>query len=125
MSLGLEDLNKNRQRKTLKAKSTAAAPTVSGPAQQHPWAGKTKTARPWSDTNLAQSNTRGATKNSVLDTAMNEDWLTLHAAPLFYIDLEQTTWMIAMQEALVKIEDRIQSSVLKPLQNFRSFWFLS
>jgi hypothetical protein len=115
MSLGLDDLSKKR-----------ATPTSNQPSKQKSeppagaWSARSTTARPWSNTGLSKPNRRKSPIDP--EAAMNEDWLSLHADPLFYVDLRLDSRLSRLQERIVEIEAAIQTKVVEPLSALRKFW---
>lgn len=119
MSLGLGDLKKKR------ASTAKSTPHKKGQTRpKYPsgaWAGSI-TARPWSVTDLSRPATSRGRKSSVdTDAVMNEEWLSEHAAPLFWIDLESESKLARLQEHLVKLESRIDEKVIAPLKTLKNF----
>jgi hypothetical protein len=54
------------------------------------------------------------------DAAMNEDWVDLHAEPIFWIDLDADSRWAAMMEKLSAFEERVQDTVRAPLNFART-----
>jgi hypothetical protein len=124
MSLGLGDLKK-KTRTAAKKFSNDAKPA---PSEQHAWAGKTATARPWSDTTLGAASSTGPggarggqRRNSATGAVMNDDWMSLQAAPLFWLDLETYSRAAKLQQGLMKLERKVQTSIVEPLKTFKKF----
>ena len=94
MSIGLDDVKKNRLKK-VKASKSAEAPAV---------ALKAPTA-----------------KQMRSDAAISEEWSSGHAAPLFWVDPDENFWLAKVNDHLSSIESKVQKSVIKPFRRFRKF----
>ena len=95
MSLGLGDLKKKKPASVTKV-------TRSADVEQTP------VAKPWSTDDLAQrSRSKGRKKPETADIAMNDDSPSLQAAPLFYLELAGDSRLAKVEDALVKIEERV------------------
>lgn len=92
MSIGLDDVKKNRAHKKAKVASRADA-VVKAPTA----------------------------KQQRADAAINEEWSSHHAAPLFWVDPEENLWLAKLNDQLSRIENKVQTSVIKPLRRFRKF----
>jgi hypothetical protein len=148
MSLGLNDLQKKRQKSatdkkqaknTAKGVSTDAsrdastdaprgepkdsgrepaaeksdAPATTGGA----WA-RTHTARPWSATGLGKG-ARPRKKSIAADAVMNEEWVSVHAPPIFWYEASADSRFHNLQMRLAQLEDRVHEAISKPLQVIR------
>lgn len=102
MSLGLGDLKK-KQTKTAQAErvtKTAEAASV---------------AKPWTTEDLsARPRTKG--KKDVADIAMNDESSSLQAAPLFFMELASDSRLAKVEDALLKIEERVVRALDRPLK---------
>lgn len=116
MSIGLEDLNKRRMKSKPETKGEDQS-TKKPTGAPHP---RSRTARPWSSTGLHRA-TRNRPRLSHADAAMSEEWISLHAAPLFYVDLKKNSLLLKLNDQLTKVEDQIKSSIVDPLRALQNF----
>jgi hypothetical protein len=109
MSIGLGDIDKKR-RASLRTEQPATAPA--GPRT---WT--SRTARPWSASGLnikSSPNRRRSTSDG--EAVMNEDWLNLDVAPLFWIDPNQNSHLLTLQLKLLAIEEALTTRFAGPLE---------
>lgn len=127
MSLGLGDLNKKKRPATSQANSQAKKPQARVAVEAVPLQVKSenkstssktqvgsRTARPWSSEGLTKGGGRNRKRMSVSDVVMNEEWLSAHSAPLFWVDLSKNSRLGQVQELLVKVENRLQDALTVP-----------
>ena len=111
MSLSLKDV------KGVKKKPTGEAQKPKYP----PGAWAARTARPWTEESLAK---HGSTKkrSTPTDATMNEEWINLHAAPLFWIDFTNDSGLARFHIEFGRVEEKIQAAIIEPLKALRKFF---
>lgn len=112
MSIGLNDLKKTKRKST--SSETSGAP-VAGANRE-----ATQPSRPWNNSPLknAAASARRAHRS---EAAMSEEWSSLHAAPLFWIDLPADSKLMQIQEKLARIEERVQAVVMERWASLNRF----
>ena len=128
MSLGLSDLNKKRRKteSTYSVGSGNASTADASPADASKMKQvytRSKTARPWSEEATSRAPSRGRPRQDVSDIAVNEEWMELQIQPLIWIDLNQNSYLLKLNDHLAQIEARIQQAVVTPALALRQFFF--
>lgn len=107
MSIGLEDLKKKASSKKFPAG-----------AWSNP---KSSTTRPWSSDSLPKSVKTRKMAAPNPEAVMNEEWSSTHAAPLFWVDINESPLLAKVQDHLSAMEERIETSLLTPLRFLKKF----
>lgn len=104
MALSLDKVGKTTKAKSKKKQSAdSVAPVPARPKE-----------RPWSQRGLARQGR--SPKEGHGDSHVNDDWMSLHEAPLFWIDFSTEARLAALQEKLLDLEQKATKLVRKPTE---------
>lgn len=114
MSLGLNDLKKSRAKKT---------PETGVGAVSENWARATKTARPWTSTELTKGPKARKTRIETAGAFMNSEWANEYTASLHAFDMETPSPLaqlrdlqISLKEQAIEIERKLKRAAKGPLE---------
>ena len=147
MSVGLSDLNKKRK---MHQPSTATSSVITSVYDMTPEAGveseaqgetpstheqpapafekmksvykKSATARPWTDGGFVKAPTRSRPRVSHGDLSVNDEWMSLQTEPIFWIDFQQHSFLLQLNERLCAFESKVDELLLSPLRAIGSFF---
>lgn len=145
MSVGLSDLNKKRKNHqpptatssvitsvydmTPEAEAEAQEETPSTQEQPAPTFEKMKsvykkstTARPWTDSGFVKAPTRSRPRASHGDLSVNDEWMSLQTEPIFWIDFQQHSFLLQLNERLCAFESKVDELLLNPLRAIGTFF---
>jgi hypothetical protein len=126
MSLGLNDLQKKRRKAEADKKAAESAADSNGTkpdtraTTSGSWA-RTHTARPWSSAGLSKG-ARPRKKALASDAVMNEEWISVHAPPIFWHEVSTESRLHNLQMRLAALENRVQDVLNKPLRLLRGIY---
>ena len=106
MSIGLGDLSKKRRASVKETPVTPQAPRT--------WT--SRTARPWSSSDLSAKSSPNRRRTSDGEAVMNEEWLSLDVAPLFWIDPNQNSYLLRIQRRLLALEESLTARFAGPIE---------
>ncbi|MCM2281837.1 MAG: hypothetical protein NDI61_08315 [Bdellovibrionaceae bacterium] len=75
--------------------------------------------RPWSQRGLAKAG-RSPKERQASNSHVTDEWMALHEAPLFWIDVSTEAKLAALQEKLLDLEHKATALVEKPRRFLRS-----
>lgn len=108
MALSLDKIGQGGKRTGKRNSAESAAPAEAAP--RTPARPK---ERPWSQRGLARDG-RSAKETRANGSVVSEEWMNLHEAPLFWIDVSKEARLASLQEKLLAIEKRATKLIRKP-----------
>ena len=121
MSVGLNDLNKKRKIHQPSVIRSQTRPSDQSSAESVRNLTTQSAARPWSESNFAKAPTRSRPRVSHRDLAVNDEWMSLQTEPIFWIDFQQHSFLLKLNEQLCALESKVDTLVLSPLRAIRAF----
>ena len=113
MSVGLNDLNKKRK---IHEPSAATSEKIKSVYK------KSATARPWTDGGLVKAPTRNRPRASHDDLSVNDEWMSLQTEPIFWIDFQQHSFLLQLNERLCAFESKVDELVVTPWRAIGTFF---
>jgi hypothetical protein len=112
MPLSLVEISKKKRRQ--EKDSTPVIANTKAPLKKR---FGSKTAMPWTGSDLSARPAKSRRRLDV-DAAMNEDWLSLHEEPLFWLNTEAETRskLAAIQDRLLEFEENLHATISQSLK---------